>query len=68
MSTRSPLRDDDDEVAAQIKQIQIDEQECNIERGEYDAAISQRLSEMEAATVGILMGMRSANTTSSRRG
>jgi hypothetical protein len=63
-ATRRGLRDDDAEVAAQIKQIQIDEQESNIERGEYDAAISQRLSEMEAAAVGTLLQMSSANTTS----
>jgi hypothetical protein len=63
-ATRRALRDDDDEVAAQIKQIQIDEQESNLERGEYDTAISQRLGEIEAAAARTLLDLRSANTTS----
>jgi hypothetical protein len=53
-----PLRDEDAQLAAQVRQIQIDEEESNLERGEYDAAISQRLSEMEVASAEILMGMR----------
>ena len=61
--TQLPLSGDDAEMAGQITQIRIDEQESNFERVEYEAAISQQLNEMDAATVQILMGMRSANTT-----
>jgi len=62
--TQPPLSGDDAEMAEQITQIRIDEQESNFERVEYEAEISRQLNEMDAATVQILMGMRSANTTS----
>jgi hypothetical protein len=51
----------DIEVAAQVRQIQIEEQELNHERDEHEAEISQHL---DAATAAILMGMRSADINS----
>jgi hypothetical protein len=62
--TQPPLSDKDAGMAEQITQIRIDEEQSNFERAEYEAEISQQLNEMDAATVEILMGMRSANTTS----
>lgn len=62
--TQLPLSSDDVEMAQQIIQIRIDEQETNSERVEYEAEISQQLNEIDATTAHILMGMRSANTTS----
>jgi hypothetical protein len=53
--------DEDVQVAAQLRQIQIDEQELDHERDEHEAEISQKLNAIEVATVGILMEMRSAN-------
>jgi hypothetical protein len=61
-TTRHPLRDAHDEAAAQIQQIQIDEQESNLESGEYYATISHRMSEMDAEAARILIGLRSVNT------
>ena len=64
LPTQLPLSNDDAEMVEQITQIRIDEQKSNFERVEYEAEISQQLNEMDAATAQILMGMRSANTTS----
>lgn len=44
--------DENADIAAQIKQIQIDEQEANLERDKYDAEIAE-----------ILIGLRLANTS-----
>ncbi|RAL58058.1 hypothetical protein DID88_009666 [Monilinia fructigena] len=54
--TQLPPFDEDAEVAAQIKQIQVDEQEVNLERGEYEAEIAE-----------ILIGLRSANAAEEAR-
>ena len=62
-TTRHPLRDNDKEVAAQIQQIQIEEQADNLESDEYYGAVSQRMSEMDAEAVEILMGLQSASAT-----
>ncbi|KAF8861420.1 hypothetical protein BDZ45DRAFT_740188 [Acephala macrosclerotiorum] len=56
--TQHPTSDEDAEVATQIKQIRVDEQEANVEQGEYEAEISQQLSKSDAATTEILMGLR----------
>ena len=54
--TQLPPIDEDAEVAAQIKQIQIDEQEGNLERDEYEAEITE-----------ILIGLRLANAAEEAR-
>jgi hypothetical protein len=56
--TQIPLGENNAKVAAQIKQIQEDEQESNLERSEYDAEILQRLNEIEAVSKLLV-----ANTT-----
>lgn len=55
--TQQRLTSNDVEIAEQITQIRIAEQETNVERVEYEAEIAQ-----------ILIGMRSANTTSEVEG
>jgi hypothetical protein len=67
-STRYPFPEEDNNIAAQIKQIQFDEQESNLERAEYDIAISERLSEIEAAIAGILIEIWSAKITTVAEG
>jgi hypothetical protein len=62
--TSLPTLDQDAEIARQIMQIQIEEQESNLQRDEYEAEISQQLTEIDTRTAEILMGMRSANATS----
>jgi hypothetical protein len=41
---RRPMPDEDAEVASQIRQIRINEQEANLEQGEYEAEILQQLA------------------------
>ncbi|KAF2175411.1 hypothetical protein K469DRAFT_610840 [Zopfia rhizophila CBS 207.26] len=49
---------EDAKIARQIGQIRANEQESNIERDEYEAAIGQRLDEMDARTAEILLQIR----------
>ena len=61
LTALSPRASDEEvQVAAQLRQIQIDEQELNRERDEHEAEVSRELDAIEAAG-GILMEMRSAN-------
>ncbi|KAF2189411.1 hypothetical protein K469DRAFT_683798 [Zopfia rhizophila CBS 207.26] len=51
------------EIARQIRQIQADEQESNIEQDKHKAAISQQLDKIDTRTAEILLGMRFGRRT-----